>query len=109
MHKADAIGDPVSNEEIGNGGDGEVRQYLHQGIDLILLANGAEFQKGETGVHCKHHNGAQKNEQDIVGMMNLGHFHSSLAKFAANECKKRTNAVLATESTGYHSRKLHFK
>ena len=54
-----AVGDPVTDEEIGDRRDREVGQDLDQRIDLVLLADGAEFEKGESGVHRKHHDRAE--------------------------------------------------
>ena len=55
-----AVGDAVANHEIDDGGNRKVHQNLDQGVDLVLAAHGAEFQKCKTGMHGEHHDGAQK-------------------------------------------------
>ena len=62
----DAVGDAVADKEVGNGRYPEVAQDLDQGIDLVLLAHGADFEESEACVHGQHHDGAEQNEQHIA-------------------------------------------
>src|SRR5690606_21778386 len=64
-----AVGNAVADEEIGEGGDREVDQDFDQGIDLVLLADGAELQKGKAGVHGEDHDGAKQYEKHVGGCM----------------------------------------
>jgi hypothetical protein len=57
--EVDAVGDAVADEEVGNRRHAEIREDLDQRVDLILAANGAEFEKSKAGMHCQHHDGAQ--------------------------------------------------
>ncbi len=59
VEELDAVGDVIADKKIGYGRHGEIRQDLYQGVNLILAANGAEFEKREAGVHCKHHDRAE--------------------------------------------------
>jgi hypothetical protein len=60
-----AIGHAITHDEIHHGGHREVHQDFDQGIDLVLFANGAQLQKGKTGVHGQHHDAAQQDEQGV--------------------------------------------
>ncbi len=60
-----AIGDPVADEEVHQGGNGEVGEDLGQGIHLVLVPHGTGFEKGEAGVHGQHHHGAEQEEEGI--------------------------------------------
>ena len=64
--KADAVGDAVADEKIGNGRNREIGKDLDQGVDLVFLTDRAEFQKGKPGVHGQHHDSAQQHEQYIT-------------------------------------------
>ena len=57
--KVRAISHAVTYGEIGNGGDGKIRQNFDQCIDLILFADGAQLQKGKTSMHGQHHDAPQ--------------------------------------------------
>ena len=61
----DPVGDPVADEEIGDGRDGKVAHDLRQGIDLILGPDRPQLQKGEARVHGQHHDGADQDEEDV--------------------------------------------
>ncbi len=63
--EAGAVGDAVADEEVRQGRHREVREDLHQRVDLVLAADGPELEKGEAGVHGKHHDGAEQNEQHV--------------------------------------------
>ena len=52
---------------------------LHQGIDLVLPAHRAEFEKSEAGVHGQNHDGAEQDEEDVGGGDRNG-FHGALQK-----------------------------
>ena len=41
-------------------------RILHQRVDLVLLAHGAELEEGEPGVHREHHDRAQQDEQRVA-------------------------------------------
>ena len=56
--EVDSVGDGVADEEVGEGGDAKVGQDFDQRIDLVLLADRAEFEKGEACMHREHHDGA---------------------------------------------------
>ena len=66
--KVHAVGHAITNEEIGDGADGQVCNDLDQGIDLVLLANRADLEKGKACVHGQHHDGAQQNEQGVYSL-----------------------------------------
>ena len=72
-HEIGTVGHPIANEEVSDGGHGKIGEYLDQGIDLILPAHRAQFEKSKTGVHGKHHDGAQEHEQDICAGSNSIH------------------------------------
>lgn len=65
LHKAHAVGDPIAYKEISQGRDGEVAEDLRQGVDLVFLAHGADFQERKTGVHGQHHDRANQNKQGV--------------------------------------------
>lgn len=65
LQEVHAIGDPVADEEIDQCGDGEITEDLRQRVDLVLVAHGAHFEKGEAGVHGEHQNGAHEDEQGV--------------------------------------------
>ena len=71
--KMHAIGQIVADEEIGDGRYGEIDENFHQGIDLILAANRAQFQKRESGMHGQHHDGAEQDKQDIRTIIHIFH------------------------------------
>ena len=73
MHEAAAVGNGVADEEIGDGRYREVRKNFDQGVDLILLADRSDFEKGESRMHREHHDGAQQDKQDIVSDFDLLH------------------------------------
>ena len=60
-----AIGDPIADEEIGDGGKGEIHHDLDQGVDLILVADSAHLEKGKAAMHGKDQNGPEQNEKDV--------------------------------------------
>ncbi|MNN38779.1 hypothetical protein D3C81_1527910 [compost metagenome] len=60
--KVHPIGHPVADEEVGQAGDREVGKDLRQRVDLVLLADGADFQKGKAGMHGQHHDRAEQDE-----------------------------------------------
>ena len=62
----DAVGDAVSNEKIGDGGGAEIGENLHQCVDLILLANRAQFEESKPGVHRQYQDCSEQHEQDIT-------------------------------------------
>ena len=64
--EADAIGHAVTHKKVGNGGDRKIGDDFDQGIDLVFLADRAQFQKGKTGMHGQHHNAPQQHEQHIT-------------------------------------------
>ena len=65
LQKSHAIGDPVADEEIGQGRDSEVRENFRQRIDLVLQAHRANFQESEARVHGQHHDRAHQEEQRV--------------------------------------------
>lgn len=71
--EAGAVGHGVAEEEIGDRGDAEVRQDLHQGVDLVLLADGSQFQEGEARMHRQHHHGAEQDEEDVRALFECFH------------------------------------
>ena len=64
-HEALTIGQIVTEEEVGEGGDAEIGDDLDQGIHLVLATHSAQLQEGKTGVHGQHHNGAKQDKQGI--------------------------------------------
>jgi hypothetical protein len=62
----DTVGHGVADEEVGEGRDTEIGQDLDQGIDLVLLADRAQFEKGEARVHGQHHDGAQQTKRTLL-------------------------------------------
>ncbi len=95
LHEGDAIGDPIAYKEIGQGRDGEVAEDFRQRVDLVLLPDRADLQKGETGVHRQYHHRTDQNEQR-VGAVNQ-RVHSALQIFheEADPRLKGTKAVHA--------------
>ena len=71
--KVDTVGNAVADEKIRYGRHCKIGQNFDQRIDLILLAHGTDFEKGKTGVHGKHHDGAQQNEEDVAARLNCFH------------------------------------
>ena len=65
LHEAHAVGDPIAYKEIGQCRDGEVAEDLRQRVDLIFLANGADFQECEAGVHRQYHDRADQDKQGV--------------------------------------------
>ncbi|MCY1179848.1 hypothetical protein D9M73_202650 [compost metagenome] len=65
LEEADPIGDPVADEEVHQRRDGKVAEDLRQGVDLVLVAHRAHFEKREAGVHGQHQDGAHENEQGV--------------------------------------------
>jgi hypothetical protein len=60
--KMGAVGHAVANGEIHHGGHRKVRQDFHQGVNLVFAPHRAQFQKCKSGMHSKHHHGAQQYE-----------------------------------------------
>ena len=60
-----AVGDGVADEEVGDRRDGEIDQDLAERVDLVLVAHGAGFEKGEAAVHGKNKNCAHEQKQDV--------------------------------------------
>ena len=87
----DAVGDAVADEEVGDGRHGEIGQDLDQGIDLALLADRADLEKGEAGMHGEDHDAAQQNEQDVAAGMQIFH-ESPQIKFGGKESKHHSSA-----------------
>ena len=69
----DAIGNAISDKEIGNGRYRKIDNDFNQGVDLVLFAHGANFKEGETGMHRKHHNGAHQDEKHVRGSLESLH------------------------------------
>src|SRR5690606_4914456 len=61
----DAVGDRESDEEIRDGRDAEIREDLDQRVDLILLTHRADFEKGEAGMHRRHHHRADQQKENV--------------------------------------------
>jgi hypothetical protein len=95
------VGHGVADEEVGEGRDTEIRQDLDQGIDLVLLADGAEFEKGKAGVHGQHHDGAQQDEEDIAGVICLLHFGLRKRSEAPSRCCASLIFGKTSVKTGY--------
>ncbi|MDT4791395.1 hypothetical protein FQZ97_238400 [compost metagenome] len=74
-----AIGDPVADEEIGQGRDRKIGKDLRQGVDLVLLAHRTHFEESEAGVHGQYHDRAHQDEQS-VGTVDQG-FHGAIEVF----------------------------
>ena len=64
----DAVGNTISDEKVGDRGHGKVHKDLHQGIDLIFLAHGPQFEERETGMHRQDHHCPQQDEQDVAAL-----------------------------------------
>ena len=73
--ESDAVGQGITDEEIGNGRHREVDQDLNQRIHLILAPHRAQFQEGKTRMHGQYHDGAQQNEQNVLTFIDV--FHGS--------------------------------
>ena len=89
----DAVGDRVADEEVRDRGDGEVDDDLHQRVDLVLLAHGAELEEGEAGVHRQHHDRAQQDEQGVAAC--LQGFHEVSLEFAPEAARVVESVVAA--------------
>ena len=76
--EVDPVGDAVADEEVGDRRHREVGEDLHQRIDLVLLAHGADFEKREAGVHRQHHDPAEQDEKDVAAR--LERFHGASRK-----------------------------
>jgi hypothetical protein len=68
-----AVRHAIAHQKVHDGRHREVDQDLHQRIDLVLLAHGAQLEKSKTGVHGQHHDGAEKNEQRICALFECVH------------------------------------
>ena len=71
--KIDAVGNAVTDKEVGYGRHAKIGQNLDQCIDLIFLAHGADFKESETCVHGQHHNGAKQDEKHITAGLKCTH------------------------------------
>ena len=58
----------------------DVDQDLDQGVDLVFLANRAEFEEGETSVHGQDHDAAKQDEQGICALFECVHEKSPCRK-----------------------------
>ena len=63
--EARAVGDRVADEEVRDRRHGEIREDLDQRVHLVLLADGAEFEEGESRVHGEHQDRAEEDEQRV--------------------------------------------
>ncbi|MNE38349.1 hypothetical protein D3C80_1322450 [compost metagenome] len=94
VHEIHAIGNPIAYKEIGQRRHGEVAEDFRQRIDLVLLSDRPDFQKGKTGVHGQDHDRADQNKQGIGAMDQA--VHSALQIFhglADLMVRKSTKAV----------------
>ena len=55
----------VTDDKVNHCRDRKVDQDFDQGIDLVFLANCAQFQEGKSCVHGQHHDAAQQNKERI--------------------------------------------
>ena len=76
--EADTVGDRVAHEEICDGRDREVAEYLDEAVHLVLRPHRAEFEKRKAGVHGEHHDGAHEYEEDIGTGFDRLHLFSPL-------------------------------
>ncbi|MOA60307.1 hypothetical protein D3C78_1851510 [compost metagenome] len=60
LQEGHPISNPVTDEKVSQGRNGKVAEDLRQCVDLILVANRTYFQKGKTGMHRQHQNGAHQ-------------------------------------------------
>ncbi|MCY1430698.1 hypothetical protein D9M71_466490 [compost metagenome] len=96
LEKGHAVGDPVPDEEVGQGRNREVGENLRQGVDLVLLAHGADLEEGETGMHGQHHYGAHQDEQG-VGTVDQG-LHGAIEVFHwRRELRQRGKSTKAVQ------------
>ena len=58
----------VAHEEVHDRRHREVDEDLDQCIDLVLLADRAEFEKGKAGVHGQDHDGAKKDKERVCAL-----------------------------------------
>ncbi|PBJ04381.1 hypothetical protein BSF40_39250 [Pseudomonas sp. ACN5] len=79
LHEGHAIRNPIAYKEVGQCRYGEVAEDFRQGIDLVFLSHGSDFEKGKTGVHGQNHDRTDQNEQR-VGAMDQG-VHGALQIF----------------------------
>ena len=54
-----AVSDRVADEEVRDRRHCKIDEDFDERVDLVFLADGAQFQEGEAGVHREHHPGAQ--------------------------------------------------
>ena len=82
-----AVGDRKADQEIDDGGNRPVGEDLDKGVDLVLLADRAQFQKGKAGVHGQHHDAAQQDEKRIRALFQCIHemFWGELIGFGASK------------------------
>ena len=73
FEEGDAVGEGEADDEIDDGGDRPVGEDLHQGVYLVFLADRADFEKGEPGVHGEDHDRAEHEEQDVAAVFQSGH------------------------------------
>jgi hypothetical protein len=91
--EVDTVRDGVTHEEVGDGGDGEVGKDLDQGVHLVLLADRAEFEESEAGVHRENHDPAEQDEQRVRAGLVCVHGAAALTDEVHQRCKKRATAV----------------
>lgn len=65
LHEGHAVGDPIAYKEIGQGRDSEIAEDLRQGIHLVFLAHGTDFQEREAGMHGQNHDRTDQDEQGV--------------------------------------------
>ena len=87
VEEVSAVGHGVADEKVGDGRDTEIGQDLDQCIDLVLLADGAEFKKGEARVHGQNHDGPEQDEEGVAGVVGLLHFGLQNRSEAPSRCR----------------------
>jgi len=63
--EAGAIGYGEADEEVGDGGNREIHQDLHQGVHLVLAAHGADFEECEAAMHGEHKDCANQHKEYV--------------------------------------------
>ena len=71
--EADAIGDPVADEEIAERRNGEIDHDLAERVDLVLVPDGASLEEGKAGVHGKDEDRPHQQEKYVRARLQLLH------------------------------------